>query len=289
MASPITAFTDYPGFVTSEFIPPDPSLTPGHLLLHIPGKRDGMRVGNQIPNLAAASAQTIVGTPVLASTFFNTFSSAASGVVEWTPKDRAHIMVSKQNNTSTGATGLGAGAGLQMTTNLKDYLQANPTHKYYVSIGFKLTRDYSATSPTLYPLAGIKSPSSLTGSRIYGGVTATGAMSGVPTGGSQRLGFTADFLPADQSEKFIAISADGFTLSTAVSTILMYLGAWDSATQNRAPSIVWGRLALVDLTVSGGLSHSVVASADRAAWSASLSVGGYYYGDTNSDPAVVVP
>ncbi|WZH36222.1 MAG: hypothetical protein PIR02_15860 [Microbacterium enclense] len=281
--------TRFPGFNPTANFAPDASLTDGDLLLLDPGRPDGTWEGTQIPNLAAASAKRITGSDVGFATLFNSFASTASGRVERTAKGRPHIMVSKQSNTSSGATGLGAGAGLQILAALKAYFEANPTHVYTFVFAFKLTRGYTATAPALYPLFGLKTPASLANSKVYTGITASGTLSGVPTAAPDRLGLTGTTLPGDSSEKYVAITAKGFTLSTAVSTIMLYLGAWDSATQNRAPSIAISRVRATDLSAGTDLTHGNVVARDQRAWSASLSVGGYYYGDTMSDPAELVP
>ncbi|MBQ9918001.1 MAG: hypothetical protein IJO71_12490 [Microbacterium sp.] len=287
----MTRYIDIPGFAPTVYAPPDPSLTDGHLLLLIPGKPiDGYwGSGNDIPNLAAAKFASLTGTTAPTATVFNSFANTASGQVERTGKNRPHFMVSHLNNTSSGASGLGAGAGIQIPTNLRAWLQANPTHKFYLSIGFRLTRPYTGSSPTVAPLVSIKSPD-LAGTKITAGVTSAGALAGTPSSSSsQRLGFTSASLPSDAAEKFVAITSDGFTLSTSVSTVLLYLGAISSGTTNTSPSIAVSRIALVDLTAGTSLSHGGVSAADLDAWSASHSVGGYYNGDTMSDPAVLVP
>lgn len=287
----MTRYIDIPGFAPTVAAPVDPSLTDGHLLLLVPGKPvDGYwGSGMDIPNLAASRAAAITGNPAPTATVFNTFANAQSGQIERTAKNRPHFMVSKVNNTSNGTPGLGAGGGIQIPQSIRDYIQANPTHDYYVSMGFRLTRAYTGTSPTVFPLASIKTPD-LGGTKITVGITSANALAGTPSSSDPlRLGFTSATLPSDAAEKFAAITSDGYTLSTSLSSVILYLGAINSGTLNKSPSIALTRLAIADLTAGTSLSHGGVAAADMDAWSASLSVGGYYNGDTMSDPAVLVP
>ncbi|MCT2085023.1 hypothetical protein M3D75_02735 [Microbacterium enclense] len=287
----MTRYIDIPGFAPTVYAPPDPSLTDGHLLLLVPGKPvDGYwGSGNDIPNLAASRFASLTGTVAPTATVFNTFASPASGQIERTAKNRPHFMVSHVNNTASGGSGLGVGGGIQIPTSIRNWLQSNPTHKFYLSIGFRLTRAYTGSSPTVAPLVSIKSPD-LAGTKVTAGVTSAGVIAGTPgSTDPKRLGFTSATLPSDAAEKFAAITSDGFTLSTSVSTVLLYLGAINSGTTNTAPSIAVSRMALVDLTAGSSLSHGGVAAADLDAWSASHAVGGYYNGDTMSDPAVLVP
>lgn len=287
----MTRYIDIPGFTPTVQAPIDPSLTDGHLLLLIPGKPvDGYwGSGNDIPNLAASRFASLTGTTAPTATVFNTFANTASGRIERSIKNRPHIMVSHLNNTSNGTAGLGAGGGIQIPTNIRDWVQANPTHKFYLSIGFRLTRPYTGSAPTVFPLASIKSPD-LGGTKTNVGVTSAGVLAGSPASSStDRLGFTSATLPSDTAEKFVAITSNGYSLSATLSTVMLYLGAINSATLNVAPSIAVARMALVDITAGTGLTHGGVAAADLNAWSASMSVGGYYNGDTMSDPAVLVP
>ncbi|QLD10873.1 hypothetical protein [Microbacterium oleivorans] len=287
----MTRYIDIPGFTPTVQAPIDPSLTDGHLLLIVPGKPvDGYwGSGLDIPNLAASRLAAITGNPGPTATVFNAFANPQSGQIERTAKNRPHFMVSHLANTSGGTAGLGAGAGIQIPIAVRDWIQAHPTHDFYLSLGFRLTRQYTGTSPTVYPLASLKSPD-LGGTRTSVGITAANALAGTPASSSvERLGFTTASLPADAAEKFAAITSDGYALSGVLSTVALYLGAVNTATTNKAPSIAVTRLAIADLTAGTNLTHGGVAAADLDAWSASLSAGGYYNGDTNSDPAVLVP
>lgn len=146
-----------------------------------------------------------------------------------------------------------------------------------------------AASKPVFPLASIKSLD-LGGTKTNVGVAPASVLAGSPASSStDRLGFTSATLPSDTAEKFVAITSNGYSLSATLSTVMLYLGAINSATLNVAPSIAVARMALVDITAGTGLTHGGVAAADLNAWSASMSVGGYYNGDTMSDPAVLVP
>lgn len=279
------------GFDTQSNIGPDPTLTDGHLLRIVPGRpgEGYWGAGTDIPNLAASRFAALTGTTAATATVFNTFANTNSGRLERTARNRPHFMVSHVNNTSNGGSGLGAGAGIQVLTSIRNWLQANPTHRYYLSIGFRLTRAYSGSSPTVAPLVSIKSPD-LTGTKVTAGITSASALAGTPgSTDPKRLGFTSVSLSADAAEKFEAITSDGFTLSASVSTVMLYLGAINTATLNTAPSIALSCMTLVDVTAAAGLTHAALAAADQAEWAGYFDPGGIYRLDTMSDPAVVVP
>lgn len=278
----MTTFIDIPGFAPTA--PPESSLTTGHLLLLAPGRSEGWwEDGSSIPNVAAARAAAIVGAPVPSVTVFNTFASGASGQIERTACNAPHFMVSHVSGTNAGTAGLGAGGGLQMPTVLRDYLNANPGHQYYLGVGFKLTRGYTSATPAVYPLVGLRT--NLSATVLSAAVNMAGTSAGTPGSSDPlRLGFTTAQSPADAAERFVGITANGF--GGSLTSVIAYAGGWSAGTTNVAPSYVVRRLSLVDLTVAG-LTHATVVAADRAVWAASLAAAGYYHGDTNTDPAAV--
>lgn len=280
----------FPGFrLPAE---PDSSLTDGHLILLAPGKPgDGWWPSNSssIPNLAAANAARLTGATADSATVFNTYPTTKAGMIERTRRNAPHFIPSRLNGVSGGTGGLGQGSGIQMPAAVRDYVQANPTHKYYLSMGFEVSRGYTAPSPTVYPLASLKSPN-LAGTRVTVGITSAGVIAGTPgSTAAQRLGFTAVSHADNAERKFAAVTSDGYALSATLSTILLFVGGWDSTTAASAPSVVMHRMALVDVTAGTALNHAKVAAKDHAEWSRALTGGGYYYGEARGNPDTLVP
>lgn len=199
---------------------------------------------------------------------------------ERTPKGGLHGIISQTACTNSSDQVIVISGGADLAT----YINAFPSHKYYVSIWDRLTRAALSSEPaeSQIPL----SPSS-TASYLYAMRSAT--ILGGGEGTSQ--------VPSNPATLGNRFRAAGITAATGTGTAVVYPFAvgptgpyYSTGTNsytNKAASRVLYRWYLEDLTVSGR-TYAEVLAADYALYQQAFGVGGRYYGDTlPTDPSTI--
>lgn len=275
----------------------DSIVTRGSLLLVEPGHPaygwSGVPTGGTLlPNLAAESAKSILGSSVeVRPTWFKGAAQAASNsIFERSTKGGLHGIVS-QTTGGMGATSVnasGKGAGVAIPADIIAYLKANPANSYYISLWSNITRISGETTAGLMPfldyIGNKVDPSS-----AYLQYHASGLRRplAVPPLIAAREPGTPDTL----GPSIRTAGVTGFT-GTMANVDAGYAAQWgvpDATTRNhlKTPSFVFYRYVLEDLTVSGR-TYAAADAADFAAYTAAVTTsGGRYYGDTFTDPATL--
>lgn len=174
---------------------------------------------------------------------------------------------------------------------IREYVLANPAHKYYVSLWSRITRQSLKTSS--------QSPMHFIGASTPNGLFHFESGLPSPLSGGTVLGRKPDPLVGDLPaqplavpyNRFGSIGVQGFTGSgvLANSNISMMVGtgdAWAGGTANQAPSRIIYRGYMEDLTASGR-DYAEVEAIDYAMFLEAFGVGGKFYGDTYTSPSVL--
>lgn len=253
------------------------------------------QAGDIIPNIlwnqlsAARVAGGLAASTATTSAFKRTTAngSTASGndvsgktKSERTTKGGLHAIISQTacTNSSDQVIVISGGA------DLASYIDAFPSHKYYVSIWDRLTRAALSSEPAESQIS--LSPSS-TASYLYAMRSAT--ILGGGEGTSQ--------VPSNPATLGNRFRAAGITAATGTGTAVCYpfaVGATGpyystgvNSYTNKAASRVLYRWYLEDLTVSGR-TYAQVLAADYALYQQAFGVGGRYYDDTlPTDPSTI--
>lgn len=248
----------------------DGILSAGSLFLfdlgHSQGKVTGMPItGTPIPNVAFAEAAAILGSgssATLAGSFLNN-AQAADALFERTSKLGIQGIYSQINNSNTSR-----GAQINVATPIRDYMIANKTHLFYISVWARRTRAAIATGHRFMEIGG--------GGTYLGFLAASGATSKV-AGTSKIVGginTVANRLAAMTAQ---AGSAD--TVSAVASAMTFGNIGSGSALGNQCPSDIFYRGYCEDLTVSGR-TFAQVEALDEALWTAAFATGGKFNNDT---------
>jgi hypothetical protein len=186
-----------------------------------------------------------------------------------------------------GTLGSGVGFTIRMPTEVRAYLAANPTHKYFLAVEQRITR--AAVKDTSTAPATVIVQSTTAGTSNY---LAFFDMDGnKPTSGT--LGSTVDPGPNDTTGPTLrCIAVDGWTgtdptTSTDVREAIAFWGAHEAYTtlsgSDNPPSWVLYRLLLEDLTVSGR-SFAVASRDAESLFDYHHGAAGKFYGDSWTDP-----
>lgn len=273
------------GFTGGQAVPVDRDilLGAGTLISIEPGHPtngwEGVPAHNTaVPNLAAAQCNALVGTGAADLTFQNEFTTA-EGIVELSGKGGLHV-IKKQAGGQTA----GRAVRISMSTALRAYLAAHPTHDIYISWWGKRTRAGLPGSVIRY-IAKISGTGSgqFTAAVGVNPILAPGA--GVPSD-ARRLGYTDNH---GSDLYFIALASTG-TSSDFGGTVhpnVFLDGLITSGDFAVSPSFLTYALTVDVLTVSGRTFQQLEAL-DHALYTAMVRTpGGKYYDDTYTDPATV--
>lgn len=259
-------FTD----TTLPVLRADGLLSAGSLYLfdlsHSQGGVTGMPItGTPIPNIAYAEAAAILGSgsaATLAGSFLNN-AQAADALFERTSKLGIQGIYSQVNNSNTSR-----GAQINVATAIRDYMIANKTHLFYISVWARRTRAAIATGHRFMEIGG--------GGTYLGFLGATGATSKVA--GSSKIVGGANTV-ANRFAAMTAQAGSGDTVSAVASAMTYGNIGSGSALTNQCPSDIFYRAYCEDLTVSGR-TYAQVEALDEALWTAAFGAGGRFNGDT---------
>ncbi|NLP82572.1 hypothetical protein HF576_01800 [Microbacterium sp. CFH 90308] len=247
-------------------------------------------VSGPVANLAAELAAATIGGDPGSPTITNAIAPGSVKMkAELTAKGGIHVM----NSLSAQASPYEPVDISLGSAELLAFINANPTHDYYLGAWYRVTRiGPYASNP--HHFAGLQkgNPVGTAGDRwLTVGPTSTSSQAYAPTSASGlRLGpverrdgsggaytFFAGIGTTDAPASFVALNR------------LVRLGAASIGQVNGLSSIVVYRLYLEDLTASGR-SFADVAAEDHDEYVAEiLTPGGVYYGDSWSNPATVLP
>jgi hypothetical protein len=243
-------------------------------------------------NLAADLAAATIGGDPGAPTVTNTIASgSAKTKAELTAKGGIHVMNSLTAQASPYELfdiSLGSAA-------LLAYINANPTHDYYLGVWYRVTRVGPYAGNPHY-FAGLQkgNPVGTAGDRwLMVGPSSASSQAYAPTAASGLRPAGAPVERRDGSSGaytfFAGIGTTDAPASFAALNRLVRLGAASSGQTNGLSSIVVYRLYLEDLTASGRSFADVAADDHDEYVSEVLTAGGVYFGDTWSNPATVLP
>jgi len=239
-----------------------------------------------LPNIAWKECAAVLGTGDAASLAFSAYNnlSGTNGKFEITSKKGLHSLISQVNHTATSQN-----SSVRIPLAIRNYIAANPTHKYYVSTWVRQTRSFVTgidfgvlvmNFSTTGNYNVLQSPSQV---RIQGQSAALeyrdalavndlnpqirnkaiNALTGTPGGnGNSDLGFS--------------LFANGGGLNAYGSVSVL----------NKCPSMIMYRAYIEDLTVSGR-TYATVDAIDKQMYDAAFAVGGKFYGDSFTDPTTI--
>lgn len=272
-----------PGSFTDPNLPiskPDPIVVNGSLLLSDCRDLVSMSNGAAVRNIASDFATPLVGADASAGLSLSMPTEMAA-TTERSGRAGLHVAVSQ-----TVALGSGVGAALVLPQWLINYILANPTHIYYLSMWQRLTRVVGAGTNALgyaviKPAGGAFDHlisinnngvlgSNIAGYRVGNELGPQLLNEAAGNNGITNVGDTAGFRSAARWGRLSPLNSS-------------------AADQLRLPSYVWYRTYVEDLTVSGR-SYASVNSADLARFNAEvLAEGGGFYADTFTPPAALAP
>jgi len=239
-----------------------------------------------LENVAAAQAAALLGVAESAvkpywATNDNAMLSAAPPtniVYERSSKGALHVAAA-QTGQSTFVT-----AGLRLPDAVKAYLYANPSHLYYVSLWYEVTRPALDQGGLESPYLTLQKSSGTThgffnvGKDGPQGVTSLAGQA-VPVGARNTLGLVHERL---------ANTFDGTALTNATTDFVDYLfgfglcaGQYGDIARNKTLSAKLFRVALLDLTVVGK-TYDQMGAIDDAMRARAFGIGGRYSGDTHT-------
>lgn len=241
-------------------------------LAHSQGQVTGVpTAGTVLPNVAWEQAQALIGgSQASLAGLFSTAATAADAKFERTPKGGLHAIYSQVNNTTNSR-----GAQMSMSTAVRDYIIANKTHLFYVSVWAQRTRAAVSAAHRFQEIGG--------GGSYLGFMAATANTSKV-VGSSKIVGAANSNVVANRLVTMTqqAGAADAIT---AVGTMMGFgnIGSGTALT-NQCPSDIFYRAYIEDLTVSGR-TFAQVEALDEALWNTAFAAGGKFYADTFTAPS----
>lgn len=232
-----------------------------------------------VPNLFRDRLSTLAGTAAgLDAKVYNAGLTAGAGLVERSGKGGLHGIISPTNGTAAGV-----GLNLFDPDALWNYIKANPTHAYYVSLWQRTTRAATAAG-------NVGQMIHASNSKFIGAVLSAATFPNVRQGArSYEAGvgpkhYNVGAVPDD------GIATDGATVPAQRSAFMVGNMASPNATTGRrglAGSHIFYRAYIEDLTVSGR-TYAAVDAIDRALYLAEVvNAGGRYYNDTHTDVATL--
>lgn len=267
---------------------PDAIMSTGSLVLIDHGSSNLSAIpagGGTVPNIAWEPAADILGAgteSTLAGVVTKGFTLATEMIMEVTGKKGMHGIASQVTQTGSSQNYY-----INAPTLIRDYILANPTHKYFVGWwGFVTRKALIATAPFV---DGVNSATP-TSNRFFMG---NQAVSTKPAGNNARDAVNAAGGIQDIGAFIRNVTHDVFTgTPPASSANLRYQAAnfgprnSDASITNKAPSWIHYRSYVEDLTVSGR-TYGEVDAIDLALWTEAFGVGGRFYNDTYTNPSVL--
>lgn len=244
-----------------------------------------------LPNVAYDDAKALIPSGDVATLGASFFHSAGFGGMgkERTAKGGLHIAARQDTLTANN------GAFINMGSAISAYLAANPNNDYYFGLWERVTRaGQIVLNPALPSLSIITTTGSATGNFLVI-LDQTGArgITHSPVAGysnGNRQSGAAPNTVGNSLRNVGTLQAIGAI--SGVKPVLIPWGAvgdWGgflAANPSAATSRVFYRCYIEDLTVSGR-SYAEVDAIDYALWQKEFAVGGRYYNDTFTDPAVL--
>lgn len=263
-------FTD----TTLPVLRADGILSAGSLVLfdlgHSQGKITGVPItGTPIPNIAYAEAAAILGSgnaSTLAGSFLNN-AQAADALFERTTKLGLQGIYSQINQTTNGR-----GAQINMANPIRDYMIANKTHLFYISLWARRTR--AAIGDQRFMEVG--------SGGSYLGFMSRSAITSKVVGSSKQIGGLNTV--ANRIVAMTAQAGSADTVSAVASSMIFGNIGSGTALQNQCASDIFYRGYCEDLTVSGR-TFAQVEAIDEALWTAAFASGGKFNNDVYTDPS----
>lgn len=235
----------------------------------------GAASGFSIPNIAAASARQLTGSPLNA-----TFSIAGTQIAAKRSTKKGLHLDPAQEVLTTGNY-----ASFILPAALAEYIWKNPGHSYYMSQWNKYTRLTAGSPGGTPPLTStIHSGASAYLGSLYSNTTATNTYPTTTNGADKLLGQRKESL-SPNAMSISSVGTSGWvgslpSSSGSVNTLPFMLGYTGAVRSTMIPpALTTYRSYLEDLTVSGR-TYAQADAADVAAFTAEcLTAGGRYYGD----------
>lgn len=202
---------------------------------------------------------------------------------ERTAKGGLHISPAQSGQSSS------VKSELRLSDAVKAYLYANPTHVYYLSFWYRITRaDLINTGP--YSALKREAGTSVGFFNIQrGGPTGITDLvgQGVPVGARNTVGLVHERL-ANQYDGTPALSNATTDFLAVLFGLAQVNGAYGDHARNKAMSAILYRVNLIDLTAAGK-TYAEMAAIDDAMRAAAFADGGRYDDDSWTAPAVLWP
>lgn len=292
-----TTFTD----ATLPVLRSDSILAPGSLFLvdashSAGGLGTGVPALNAtIPNIAWQECAAVLGSgdATTLSAIYQVGQSASAytatdGLMERSGKGGLHSIY-KQDGQATA----GKGTRISVPASLKTYLRTNTSRSLYISIWGRLTRATILTGGNSAPIP-YGAMCKITASTInYKAIMNGGLSISAQIGGS--LGTYQSDTNNVPSTSFLRAAGSSSYAGTPSTTDGDYMsdlamfgtwGAWSGFNDDKAPSWIFYRAYVEDLTTSGRTFAQVLAL-DQALYTSAFASGGKFNADTFTDPATI--
>jgi len=251
-----------------------------------PAFASGQYADTPMPNIAKVSARNLLGNQsanVMPIFHRNDGSNAAapntSMLMERSALGGLHVITSQATMANSRQ------ASLQLPATIQSYILANPTHSYYLSVWYSITR--AALSSMSMPYAYIGSTSGVGSIICNEGIT--GHLGSAPMQASSTS--PSKNTVGNTIEQW-ANTFQGTPPTSTTNLIATPFGFGQIASQygdgarNVDFSAIMYRVFFEDLTVAGR-TFAQVKAIDDALYAAAFAAGGRYYGDTFTNPSAL--
>lgn len=240
--------------------------------------------GGIVSNLLAEYGDAIIGNP---SQMIKNFVQDGSNAIltQKTPKGGIHMIASQVNNTATVDY-----ASFNTNADLTAYLNSRvATGKIYYSVWRKTTRKQGSGGSQLSLMHHMLNTSNY--AFLFG---TNGTTPQLGASGNSYLNpiISQQVDGAVGIDQLVAIRPGGITGALAANADFRVgagnINPFSSLAYNRSPSVIYYRIYIEDLGLSGRTFEQVKAI-DEAEFAKAFGVSGRFYGDTWNNPATVLP
>ena len=247
-------------------------------------------VGNMLPNILDDRTADLLGAGDYRFQVIARTADSALFKAERTTKGGLHGIVTQAGGQSSTQSVV-----IKAASAIKTYALENPSHKFYVSLWTRVTRQSLLTGTVQSPFHFVNGSGSSTANYLWNfengearplsGATLVGRKT-VPSTGDTSAQAAAVPYNRFGSVAVTGVVGTGPTASDDINFVLGTQGPWNGPNYNKAPSRIIYRAYMEDLTVSGR-TYAEVEAIDYALYQEAFAPGGKFYGDTYTAPSTL--
>ncbi|WP_407730815.1 hypothetical protein ACJJU9_11695 [Pseudomonas helleri] len=246
------------------------------------------RVGDALPNILDDRAADLLGAGDYRFTVLARSPDSNLFKAERTAKGGLYGIV-----TQSGAQTSSQSVVIQAAPAIKNYVLANLSHKFYVSLWTRVVRQSLLAGTGQSPFHFVNGSGSSTANYLWNYENGEAR----PLSGATLLGRKSEPANGDVSSQLLPVPYNRFGVvgvsgvvgsgpaaADGIHMVLGTQGPWNGPNYNKAASRIIYRAYVEDLTVSGR-SYAEVEAIDYALYQEAFAPGGKFHGDIYLDPA----